>query len=134
MADHLSYKCERKLAMGLTRKEIESIEAKGFKVTTVKDVLDLTPEDELIIEMRLALSNLLHQRRKMLALSQTALAHRIGSSQSRMARIEKNDPSVSTDLLLKAVAATGATIEDVAEAIRPTVAGVSDSRSAFTRV
>jgi hypothetical protein len=37
-----------------------------------------------------------------------------------MARIENNDPSVSTDLLLKAVAATGATINDLAEAIRPT--------------
>lgn len=42
----------------------------------------------------------------------------MGSSQSRMAKIEKNDPSVSTDLLLRAVAATGATTEDVAEAIR----------------
>ena|SRR5258708_38940975 len=106
--------------MGLTQEEIERIERKGFKATTVKDFLDLTPEDELIIELRLALSTLLHDRRKRLALSQTAVAKRIGSSQSRMARIENNDPSVSTDLLLRAVAATGATIEDIAEAIRPT--------------
>jgi DNA-binding XRE family transcriptional regulator len=106
--------------MGLTKQEIETIETKGFKVTNVKDFLDLTAEDELIIELRLALASLLYERRKMLALSQTDIARRIGSSQSRMARIENNDPSVSTDLLLKAVAATGATINDLAEMIRPT--------------
>jgi DNA-binding XRE family transcriptional regulator len=109
----------RKLSMGLTQEEIERIESKGFKVTTVKDFLDLTPEDELIIELRLALSTLLHERRKKLALSQTTVAKRMGSSQSRMARIENNDPSVSIDLLLKAVAATGATVDDVVDALRP---------------
>ena len=99
--------------------QIERIEAKRFKVTTVKDFLDLTDEDELIIEIRLALSRLIHERRKRLGLSQVAIAKRMGSSQSRMAMIEKNDPSVSIDLLLKAAAATQATIDDIAEAIRP---------------
>jgi DNA-binding XRE family transcriptional regulator len=103
--------------MGLTKEEIEQIEAKGFSVTTAKDFLSLTPEDELIIEIRLALSHLLVDRRRKLGMSQTAIAKRIGSSQSRMARVENNDPSVSTDLLIKALAATGATIDDVSMAI-----------------
>jgi len=105
------------MIMGLTKREIERIKAKGYQVTNVTDFLNLTPEDEIVIELRLALSNLLHERRKMLALSQAAIAKRMGSSQSRMARIEKNDPSVSTDLLLRAVAATGATIKDVVDAL-----------------
>jgi hypothetical protein len=48
--------------MGLTPEEIARAEAKGFKVSTVKEFLGLTPDDELIIEMRLALSHLLQDR------------------------------------------------------------------------
>lgn len=105
--------------MGLTKEQIERIEVKGFSVTNVKDFLNLTPEDELIIEIRLALTALFVDRRKELGISQTTIAKRIGSSQSRIAKVENNDPSVSTDLLIKALAATGATIIDIVESMKP---------------
>ena len=105
--------------MGLTQEEKARAEAKGWKVGTVSEFLGLSPEEELIIEMRLNLAKLLRERREGLALSQRSFAKRIGSSQSRVAKIEANDPSVSLDLLVKAVGATGATLADVAEAINP---------------
>ncbi|HEY3329226.1 MAG TPA: helix-turn-helix transcriptional regulator [Capsulimonadaceae bacterium] len=103
--------------MGLTQAEIEKAERKGWKVGTVTEFLGLSPEEELNIEMRLRLTMLLRERRTGLKISQRAFAKRLGSSQSRVAKIEANDPSVSLDLLIKAVGATGATISDVADAI-----------------
>ena len=45
------------------------------------------------------------------------MAERIGSGQSRVAKMEAAHPSVSLDLLIKALLATGATMPDVAAVI-----------------
>lgn len=50
-------------------------------------------------------------------LSQESLANRINSSQSRVAKMETSDPSVSLDLIVRTLLAMGATREDVAGAI-----------------
>jgi predicted transcriptional regulator len=70
------------------------------------------------METKLALSRSVRERRSRLGLSQAELARRRKSSQSQVARIEAADPSVSTDLLLRALFALGATPRDVASAIR----------------
>src|SRR5581483_4278956 len=49
------------------------------------------------------------RRRAELGLSQAVVAKRLGSSQSRVAKMEAGDPSVSLDLLLRALLALGAT-------------------------
>jgi len=108
--------------MGLTQSERARAEEKGWKVGSVAEFLRLTPEEELAIEMRLTLVRLLRERRTGQLLSQRAFARRIGSSQSRVAKMEANDPSVSIDLLVKALGATGATIADLAKALMPTSA------------
>ena len=105
--------------MGLTQVEKDRAEAKGWKVGSVAEFLELTPSEELAIEFRLSLTELIKARRKDQALSQRRFAKIMGSSQSRIAKIEANDPSVSIDLLIKAAGVTGATISDVADAIRP---------------
>lgn len=86
---------------------LDKLEAKGFKVTTVKDFLGLTPEDEVVIELRLALSDAVKKRRQAAKLTQQDLAKRLGSSQSRVAKIEAGDSSVGFDLLIKSLVATG---------------------------
>jgi transcriptional regulator with XRE-family HTH domain len=45
------------------------------------------------------------------------LAKRIGSSQSRVAKIEATDPSVSLDALVRSLIALGATRKDPARVI-----------------
>jgi Helix-turn-helix len=58
------------------------------------------------------------QSRVQHALSQTVLAKRMKSSQSRIAKIEAADPSVSIDLMVRALLASGAGRADVARALR----------------
>jgi transcriptional regulator with XRE-family HTH domain len=89
------------------------LEAAGFRVGSVSEFLDLTREEAAIVEMRLALSAGLRRWRAAKGLSQSALARQLGSSQSRVAKMEAGDPSVSLDLLMRALLTVGATPEDL---------------------
>jgi predicted XRE-type DNA-binding protein len=95
----------------------QKIEAAGGKVVTIAEFLDLSPEEMELIEIRLSLSQLLKKLRQQEQLSQQKLADSINSSQSRVAKMEASDPSVSIDLLIKSLLALGATREDIATAI-----------------
>lgn len=79
---------------------------------------ELSPEEAAFVETKLALSRTLRARRAEQHLSQAALAKRLHSSQSRVAKMEAADPTVSIDLLLRALYALGATPRDVAKALR----------------
>lgn len=95
------------------------------------DFLGLTPEDEAIIAIRLALHRKLKETRARTGLTQSALAERIGSSQSRVAKAEAGDASISLELLIRATVASGASALEIAEAIRATqsVPGVAKTSS-----
>jgi transcriptional regulator with XRE-family HTH domain len=86
-------------------------------VGSAEDFLGLSDEETAFVELKLALSERLRVRRTKLGLSQAALARRLGSSQSRVAKMEASDPSVSLDLLVRGLLATGATRRDIATAI-----------------
>ena len=92
------------------------LEARGWKVGTVQEFLELTPEESTVIEMRLTLSRYLAERRKAAKMTQARLAKLIGSSQPRIARVEAGE-EVSLELLMRAVLATGATTEDLGAVI-----------------
>ena len=85
----------------------------GHTFTTVDNFLDLTPAESAIVESRLALADALKAARTAAGLSQEALGNAIGSSQASIARAERADGSVSTDLILRALFGTGATPSDV---------------------
>jgi len=89
----------------------------GWRTGSVAQFLDLTKEEEELVEMKLRLSNLVKTARKRKRISQLKLAERLGSSQSRVAKIEAADASVSLDLLMRAGLATGATRRELARAI-----------------
>jgi DNA-binding XRE family transcriptional regulator len=93
------------------------LENKGWKVGTVKEFLGLSDEEAAYVEIRLRLAAALRKRRRRERLSQTGLASRIGSSQSRIAKMEAGDPSVSLDLLIRTLLALGASSRDLARAI-----------------
>lgn len=86
---------------------------KGWVVTTVEDLLELTLEELAYIELKLALSKSLRERRQSLMLSQEALADRLDSSQSRISKMEQADATVSLDLLIRALLSLGATSEEI---------------------
>lgn len=99
------------------RKRIK-LEAAGWTVGSVKEFLGLSEADAALIEMKLALSRSLRERRKKYGLSQVQLAERLQSSQSRIAKMEAGDPSVSMDLLVSSLLLLGASSTDLAKTIR----------------
>jgi hypothetical protein len=80
---------------------------------TVQEFLDLSQSQAAVIRTKAALAVRLQRRRTALAWSQTELAQRIGSGQSRVAKAEAAHPSVSLELLVKALLATGASMAEI---------------------
>lgn len=106
----------------MRRKKKENLEKKGWKVGTVAEFLELSRDESTYIELRLRLARSLRQRRVGQKLTQVQLARLIQSSQSRVAKMEGGDPSVSLDLLIRSLIALGASDRDLAEAIAPPLA------------
>ena len=71
------------------------------------------------MEMRLALGESLRRHRMKRRLTQIELARMIGSSQSRIAKLESGAAGVSLDLLFRALFAIGATTAEIAREMRP---------------
>ncbi len=94
------------------------LESAGWAVGSVKDFLGLSEADAVLIEMKLGLSRSLRERRKKYGLSQVQLAERLQSSQSRVAKMEAGDPSVSMDLLVSSLLLLGASSADLAKTIK----------------
>jgi len=94
------------------------LKAAGWAVGSVKEFLGLSNAEAAFIEMKLGLSRSLRERRQKCGLSQVQLAARLQSSQSRVAKMEAGDPSVSMDLLVSSLLLLGATTTDLAKVIR----------------
>lgn len=93
------------------------LEKAGLRVGSAAELLNLSPEETTLVNMRLALAGAVRERRATLGFSQTELARRLGSSQSRVAKIEAGETNVSIDLLVRAMLATGAKPREVGAAI-----------------
>jgi len=89
----------------------------GWKSGSTSEFLELSPEEEAFIEMKLALAHHLRKRRKNKKLTQVELAQTIHSSQSRVAKMETGDPSVSLDLLVHSLLSLGTSPKQLAKII-----------------
>ena len=89
----------------------------GWKIGEAEDFLGLTPEEAALIEIRLALARCIRELRKGHGLTQSKMAERIGSSQSRVAKMEKADSSVSLDLMFRSAIALGKTPKQIGRLI-----------------
>jgi len=90
------------------------LERAGWTVSDAGDFLGLSADERRFVEVKLALADGLRRRREQLGLTQTEVAERFGSSQSRVAKMEAAHRTVSTDLLLKSLFRLGASPRDVA--------------------
>jgi predicted transcriptional regulator len=91
--------------------------AQGWTVGSVQDFLNLSDADAALVELRLALSRNLKDWRTKRGWSQVRLAKQLKSSQSRIAKMEAGDASVSVDLLFRSLVIVGATPRDLAKTI-----------------
>jgi hypothetical protein len=93
------------------------LEAHGWTVGDAQTFLDLSDEELAFIDLKLGLADSLRRRRIERGLTQAELAAMLRSSQSRVAKMEAGDRSVSLDLLVRSLLALGATRRDLAEVI-----------------
>lgn len=93
------------------------LEASGWTVGDASDFLGLTAAEAELVELKVKLALFAKEQRNNQNLSQDALAKKMGSSQSRIAKIESGDPSVSLDLIVRALLTTGTTRQELARVI-----------------
>jgi predicted XRE-type DNA-binding protein len=84
------------------------LEKAGWKVGAASDFLGLSAEESAFIELKLVLARELHRLRNSQSMTQTEIAKRLRTSQSRIAKMEAAEASVSVDLLIRALLALGA--------------------------
>jgi predicted XRE-type DNA-binding protein len=91
------------------------LEAKGWKVGSAKDFLELSPEEEAYIEIKLKLAESFREHRLQRKMTQLDVAKAIKSRQSRVAKMEAGDSSVSLDLLVRSLLALGLSSKEFAK-------------------
>ena len=77
----------------MDKRKQKRLEAAGWQVGSAAEFLGLSEAEAQLVEMKLALSAQLRTTRQRRHWTQTALAKRLGSSQSRVAKMETGDPS-----------------------------------------
>ena len=85
----------------MDEKRRRTLERRGWRVAGTQEFLGLTESEKALIEIKLSLAAGLRRLRSEEELTQEEVAIRIGSSQSRVAKMEAADPSVSLDLLVR---------------------------------
>ena len=94
----------------------------GWKIGSAREFLDLSAEEAAYLEIKLALSEKLKERRQGNQMTQAELARLVHSSQSRVAKMEAGNPTVSIDLLIKSLLALGVSKKDLARSLAQQIA------------
>lgn len=85
----------------------------GWKVSSAADFLGLNAEEQALVAMKLDLVQGVRVLRERHQVTQADLAKRLGSSQSRVAKLEAGDRSVSIELLMRALLSLGASKKQI---------------------
>ena len=97
----------------MNKSKINRLKAKGWSVGGVREFLGLSDEDVALIELKIAVAAVIRKARLRRELTQTGLAKLIGSSQSRVAKVEAGDASVSLDLMFRTAFSLGLSASEV---------------------
>jgi ribosome-binding protein aMBF1 (putative translation factor) len=103
--------------MTMHKRKRKALEAAGWKVGSAQDFLGLSDAESALIEVKLALGRAVKARRAQRRMSQADVAARVRSSQSRVAKMESGDASVSIDLLVRTLLALGASRQELARSL-----------------
>jgi hypothetical protein len=108
------------MAMGdvtMDQEQRAALEAQGWRFGTAAEFLGLSPAEASYVEAYVRLSKALREWRRNKGWTQLQLAGILGSSQSRVAKAEAGDPSVSLDFLIRALFALEASLVEVGAAL-----------------
>ena len=101
----------------MKKSKIDRLRSAGWKVGDARNLLGLSDEEVALIELKLGLAELLREERERQHLTQATLAERLGSSQSRIAKLEAGAPSVSLDLMVRVAFSLGISPRDLGRRI-----------------
>ena len=101
----------------MEKRKKERLLAAGWKVSTAAEFLDLSPEEEALVEARIALTRRIRSVREEKGMTQVQVARLIGSSQSRVAKMEAADRTVSIDMMMRTLFRLGQTPRQVGRAL-----------------
>ena len=93
------------------------LKATGWKVGSAAEFLELSEAEEVLVNMKLALAKNVKALRQQKKITQFELAKRIGSSQSRVAKMEVADKSVSIELLVRSLVSLGASRSQIGKIV-----------------
>ena len=99
------------------------LEAKGWKFGDAAEFLGLSPEEQAIIDMRLALAQNLRDERISQGIQQAELAIKVKTTQNRVSLMENGDKSISLDKLFAANIALGVQPIDLLQRVSATLSG-----------
>lgn len=108
--------------MMMKKTKKDRLKKAGWKVGSTTEFLGLSDEEAALIEMKLALARSLKERRLAHDLTQDDVAKQLGSSQSRVAKMEAADATVSMELMVRSLLVLGATRQEVGRIIGRTAA------------
>jgi len=101
----------------MNKTKSDRLAAAGWRTGDAADFLELSAEEAAFVELKLALADYLRDIRVQHGWTQTQVARQLGSSQSRIAKMEAADASVSVDLLVKSLLTLGASRKEVGKVI-----------------
>jgi len=98
-------------------KKKKALESVGYKVTDTAEWLGLSPEEEAIVNMRVNFAMEIERVCKERGITQQALAEKIGTRQSGVARMLNNPSKVTIDSLIKTLLVLGTPSKRIAALI-----------------
>ena len=101
----------------MEKRRRDRLEKDGWTISTVAEFLSLSPDEEALVEARIALTRRIRQVREARGLTQVQVAKLIGSSQSRVAKMEAADRSVSIDMMIRTLFRLGESPKQVGRAL-----------------
>jgi len=103
----------------MKREKKQRLERAGWRVSTVSEFLGLSEEEAALIELKLDLARAVKTERIRRHLTQEEFGRALGSSQSRVAKMEAGDPTVSIDLLVRSLLKLGVNRRDLVRHLNP---------------
>lgn len=116
---------ELKIVKMMNPKKRKCLETAGWKAGSTEEFLGLSAAESALVELRLRLSDKLKEQRRTLKMSQAKFAEALQSSQSRVAKMEANDSTVSIDLLMRSLIGSGLTLQDLSDVLKEKGAGIA---------
>lgn len=101
----------------MEKKKLQKLSERGWKAGNASDFLGLSQEESAYVELKVLLAQYLQKKRQTRRLTQEELARLLHSSQSRVAKMEKSDSTVSLDLMIRSLLVLGTTRDELVKAL-----------------